>query len=200
VGRRSVAAERRQQIIAATVSCMAAHGVSGTTLERIADTAGMARGHVRHFVGNRDELLTDAARVFYFGDAALEETDLDVLATRAPLVPPSSDVPGALDYLFGEFAAPGTENAATLAFVDAGRTIPAIRDIVVRAYRGIEESLVDVLRRVSPARDERAYSRTAWAVLTIAMGNNFLNDLEPSDERIRDAREAAEQLIADFAS
>lgn len=200
MGRRSVAAERRQQIIAATVSCMATHGVSGTTLERIADTAGMARGHVRHFTGNRDELLTDAARVFYFGDAALEETDLDALAIRAPLVPPSSDVSGALDYLFGEFAVPGTENAATLAFIDAGRTIPAIHDIVVRAYRGIEESLVDVLRRASPARDARAYSRTAWAVLTIAMGNNFLNDLEPSDERIQDAREAAEQLIADFTA
>lgn len=200
MGRRSVAVERRRQVIVATVECMAAHGVGGTTLERIADAAGMARGHVRHFAGNRDDLLTDAARFFYFGEAALDETDLDSVAARAPLVPPSWTTSDVLDYLFGAFAVPGSDNAAALAFVDAGRTLPAIHDIVLRAYRGIEESLVEIIQRTHPGMDVARYRRAAWAVLSLAIGNNFVNDLDPSEERTHDARAAAEGAIYELRS
>jgi TetR/AcrR family transcriptional regulator, transcriptional repressor of bet genes len=197
VAPRARSLERRRQIIDATVDCMAAHGVGGTTLERIADAAGMARGHVRHFAGNRDELLTEAARVFYFGDLALQETDLETLAREAPLVPATADVEGALDYLFGEFAVPGVENAATFAFMDAGRTIPAIHDIQVRAYRGMEDSLTAILERARPDLGAAVCRRTAEAVFTVAMGNNLINDLRPSDDRVAASRRVAERIVAD---
>lgn len=65
MGRPSVAAERREQILDATMTTIAEHGIHGTTLDRIADTAGMSRGHVRHFVGNRDRLLLDTATALF---------------------------------------------------------------------------------------------------------------------------------------
>ncbi|HKT57494.1 MAG TPA: TetR/AcrR family transcriptional regulator [Microbacterium sp.] len=196
MGRPSVAPQRRRQIVDATIQCMASHGVSGTTLERIADTAGMARGHIRHFAGNRDELLIDAARVFFFGDAGWDETDIATLFRVAPLVSPAADIAGALDYLFGEFAEPGSENAAALAFIDAGRTIPEIHLIVLQAYRSIQHALNAIFTRELPPENADAFDSTAYAVFSLALGNTFTNDLDPSPERIAQARQSAEGLIA----
>ncbi|SDL36589.1 TetR/AcrR family transcriptional regulator [Microbacterium azadirachtae] len=196
MGRPSLAAERRRQIIGVTIQCMAVHGVAGTTLERIADAAGMARGHVRHYVGNREELLTDAARFFYFGEAAMDEKDLDRIMAASPIIDPASTVEEALDYLFGEFAAPSADNAAATAFVDAGRTIAEIHTIVLRAYLSFETALTDILHRAHPDAAPRECRRVAYAVLATAIGNTFMTDLELSPERIADARSAAAELIA----
>ena len=59
-GRPTVAPERRQQILDAVEVCIIRYGLGATTLERIADEAGLTRSNLAHFVGNRDEIL-DAA-------------------------------------------------------------------------------------------------------------------------------------------
>lgn len=196
MGRRSVAAERRRQIIAVTIESIATHGVRGTTLERVADMAEMARGHVRHFVGNRDELITDAARAFYFGDDAIDDKDLDRVASAEPIVDPGWTADEAMDYLFGEFAAPGSESAAAFSFADASRSMPAVHEIVLRAYTGIQSSLIEILRRECPQASEAKRRAVAYGVLTIALGNTYILDLEMSEQRIADARSSAEALIA----
>lgn len=52
-----VAEERIEQILDAAVICIAKLGLDGATLDQIAAQAGIARGHLRHFVGNQDELV-----------------------------------------------------------------------------------------------------------------------------------------------
>ena len=64
VGRPSVVAERGRQILDAVEECIVTHGLAGTTLNRIADEAGLTRSNLAHFVGNRDEII----------DAALERS------------------------------------------------------------------------------------------------------------------------------
>lgn len=196
MGRRSLATERRRQIIAVTIQTIATHGVRGTTLERVADMAEMARGHVRHFVGNRDELITDAARAFYFGDDAIDDKDLERVATTSPIVEPGWNVEQALDYLFGEFAEPGSDNAAAFSFADASRSMPAVHEIVLRAYSGIQSSLIEILGREYPQATEARLRAVAYGLLTIAIGNTYILDLDMSEQRIADARSSAEDLIA----
>jgi AcrR family transcriptional regulator len=60
VGRPSVVAERRRQILDAVEECVVTYGLTGTTLDRIADTAGLTRSNLAHFVGNRDEIIEAA--------------------------------------------------------------------------------------------------------------------------------------------
>ena len=55
--RPSVKDQRREEILTAFARCVALYGVEGATLEKIAAEAGIARPAVRHFVGNRDELV-----------------------------------------------------------------------------------------------------------------------------------------------
>lgn len=200
MGRRSLAVERRGQILAAAIECMATHGVSGSTLERIAETAGMARGHVRHFAGNREDLLVDAARVFYFTEAAMDDPDVERVASSSPILDPSLSVEGAIEFLFGEFAAPTSENAAAWAFMDAGRTIPAINDIVVRAYRGMHESLVAIIDRAFPGTDTVTCRQVANGVFSTALGVTLLTDIDASAQRIADARALAEAAIGQLGA
>ncbi len=51
--------QRTEQILDAFESCVAKYGVEGSTLEKIAETAGLARPLIRHHIGNK-ELLLDA--------------------------------------------------------------------------------------------------------------------------------------------
>lgn len=198
MGRRSLATERRRQIAAVTIDCLAQRGYAETTLDRIANLAGMARGHMRHYVGNRDELLTVAARVFYFGEESVDETDHQRAARTRPLLSPHSTTEEALAYLFGDFIAPSSENHVAYAFFDAGRSIPAVHEITVLAYHGLQDALESILRREHPHTPQLIARRTAYAVLSIVIGTIFLLDIEVSDQRLRDARAAAQGAVRDL--
>ena len=50
-------AERRQQLIDATISCIAKRGFSGTTLADVARTAGLSQGIVNLHFNTKDTLL-----------------------------------------------------------------------------------------------------------------------------------------------
>jgi len=185
MGRPSVAVERRRQIIDAALRSMAIHGFAGTTLDRIAEVAGMARGHVRHFAGNRDELLTEAAKSFYF-----DGTD------GRSLFPENETLAAALDYLFGGFVGPDEENVIALGFVEAARVIPTIAVVVLSAYTGTQAALTELIAAQHPDSSREAAEQVAYGVLTIALGNVFLSDIEASTVRTQAGRAAAERLIA----
>jgi AcrR family transcriptional regulator len=56
MGRKSRADERREEILAAFERCIGRHGID-VPLEQIADEAGVKRSLIRHYLGNRDELV-----------------------------------------------------------------------------------------------------------------------------------------------
>lgn len=187
MARPSVADERREQIIEATLRTIAEQGISRTTLDRIADTAGMSRGHVRHFAGNRDRLLLDAARVFY----ADEHGEPAILPAAV------GDLDGALDFLFGsEFAASGAENAIVLAFVELARSSPEIAEVLAAAYASTRDRLAALLTEARPGASDAAREAAAQGILSAALGNVFIGDFDPDDGRTARARAAVDTLIA----
>lgn len=56
MGRKSRSEERRETILAAFERCIARYGID-VPLEQIADEAGVRRSMIRHYLGNRDELV-----------------------------------------------------------------------------------------------------------------------------------------------
>ena len=56
MGRRSLASTRRPQILGAFEACVLRYGLEGSSLERIAQEAGVRRSLIRHYFGNRNEL------------------------------------------------------------------------------------------------------------------------------------------------
>ena len=53
MARPRVTAERREEILAAFARCVARDGVEGASLQQVADEAGLARGLLRHHLGQR---------------------------------------------------------------------------------------------------------------------------------------------------
>lgn len=188
MARPSVAAERREQIIDATMTTIAEHGIRGATLDRIADAAGMSRGHVRHFVGNRDRLLLDVA-VAVFSDPDGEVGSI--------LPAEAEDIDGALDYLFGvEFLSPDRENAVVLGLVELSRTTPGIADVLTASYTATRVHLARLVARAHPDASEAACIAVAYGLLTCALGSVFLGDFDSDPTRMTHSREAAEALLA----
>ncbi|UOQ55956.1 TetR family transcriptional regulator [Leucobacter allii] len=186
MARPSVADERREQIIDATLRTIVEHGISGTTLDRIADAAGMSRGHVRHFVGNRDQLLLDTARAFYADDQGA----LAVLPGQV------QDLDGAVDHLFGEvFAATGAENAIVFGFVDLARTTPEIAAVLTQAYSSARRRLAELIAVAKPHLAPEMHEVAAQGVLTAALGNVFLGDFDPAPDRTARTRAAVEHFL-----
>lgn len=191
MARASVAAERREQILEATMSVIAEHGVRGATLDHIAETAGMSRGHVRHFVGNRDRLLLDTA-VAVFRDETGEVGSI--------LPADVTDIAGALDYLFGpEFNVPDRENAVVLGLVELSRTTPDIADVLTRAYAATRVQLADLVAAAHPAASLDSCRTIAYGVLTCALGSVFLGDFDHDAGRVQQSRAAADALLAALA-
>ncbi|MEB7505761.1 TetR/AcrR family transcriptional regulator [Arthrobacter koreensis] len=197
MGRPSVSAERRRQVLEAAIRSLAANGLAGTSLDRIAEEAGMARGHIRHFAGNRDDILTAAAVLFYFGEVPDLDTNGPVISNAASFLPEKAGtIAEALDYLFGDFAEPDAENTVALALVDAARTNPRIHAIVLRAYTGSQNELAALLAQACPEAAPAACRNVAYGILTIALGNVFMADIEVSSQRTAVARQSAELLVA----
>ena len=48
---------KSKEILDAFVRCAARFGLDGSTLERIADEAGIQRPMIRHYLGNRDQMI-----------------------------------------------------------------------------------------------------------------------------------------------
>lgn len=188
MARPSVADERREQIIAATLKTISENGVSATTLNLIAETAEMSRGHVRHFVGNRDALLIDAARSFY-GEYA-EET--------AAILPGSiTQLDDALDYLFGEyFVASTSENAIVLGFVELSRTLPEIAAVLSEAYVDAQTRIDAMLTIEYPHADSTVRADLAITILATALGNVFLEDFNHNLDRPAQSRRMIEKLLS----
>ena len=70
MARPRVTEERSRQILDAVEVCVARHGLEGASLQRIAEQAGLARGLLRHHVGNREALIEAMAERFLVKSAA----------------------------------------------------------------------------------------------------------------------------------
>ncbi|MDZ4046291.1 MAG: TetR/AcrR family transcriptional regulator [Rhodoglobus sp.] len=187
MARPTVAAERRDQIIEATLQTVAQHGIAGTSLDRIAEAAGMSRGHVRHFVGNRDQLLAETAR-HVFSD---ETGTLTILPSTL------ESFTDALDYLFGEdFTRSDAENAVVLGFVELSRTNPAIAEVLAEAYGSTRSRLAELAASQYPHADAAARELAADATLSAALGNVFMGDFDPDKVRTARVRRAVETLLS----
>ncbi|MEM8668167.1 MAG: TetR/AcrR family transcriptional regulator [Planctomycetota bacterium] len=57
MGRPDLTEQRTAEILDAFERCVGRYGLEGSSLERIAEEAGMKRSILRHYVGNRDDLV-----------------------------------------------------------------------------------------------------------------------------------------------
>lgn len=188
MGRPSLAGIRREQILDALERCLARRGLEGTTLERVAAEAGVARPVIRHYFGNRDALLAAAV-----GRAvAAYRTDLEAALEALPR---EGHFEAFLDYLFlGRFVGNADRERlfrALFAGIDDARSKRLLRE----TYGRFEDVCFAALRAEAPGAPAAAVRGAAYAIACLAEQNAGFRAIGFPRSRARAARRAAGVIV-----
>ncbi|MGF0313804.1 TetR/AcrR family transcriptional regulator [Rhodococcus sp. IEGM1428] len=188
MGRPNLADTRREEILESTARCIAMYGFSATTLSKISEESGMSRGHIRHYVGNRDELMKE------FTHWLLGQQEDQ--SRRIQEHPDFESVASMLDYLFGpELSDSNDDNTIILELLKASRTDETLRGALFSEYGRMQESIRVTLESAVPHALPSLLDATAYSLLSIALGNALLSDLNPENNSDDIVRTAGEQIV-----
>lgn len=187
MGRPSVADERRLAIVESFINLVAEHGVTGVTLDQVASAAGVQRAVVRHYVGNKDSLVTSSLRTLVdrytglirdrVGNDPFVDTVLDLLFSRK--------------WTHGM----GAEDRALNELFRVAMRDTEIRDGLKSAYQLLIDELGNAIRREQPDLTWTVCTERAYAVTCLADHNSTLQQLGMPERFTLSNRRAAEQLI-----
>jgi len=188
MGRPSLQAERTHEIVLAASRCIARHGLSGSTLELIAKESGFSRGHIRYYVGNRDQLI----------DLVVEnalEPYRNQFAVLAGLPGGADRVDALLDFLFGDgFQASGDYRLFNALFQEVQRDLRLHNQMQV-VYGRMQGSIEDTLIESIDGASRSECRLVAFALLCLTLGITDLALLSVADDAWLMTREVANSLV-----
>jgi AcrR family transcriptional regulator len=191
MARPSLAEVRRPELLDAYARSLLKHGSEGATLDRIAEEAGVTRGLVRHYLGNRkdvDRALLDHIRERYVHGLQA----LGVGRSRAERLPA---------ILAGIF--PGLSGDPTARLVDtllgASADDAVLRERLREIYVELERLLESELSAAYPTSRRAARRQVAYGIVCLAGMNESLIELGMPADRSRAARACAEHLVASLS-
>lgn len=193
MGRPSLAAERREQILDAVTQCIGECGIEGTTLERVAEASGFSRGHIRHYLGNRDDMLTQFQH-------RLSTRYVQRMQDICDSTEPGQHGAALVRFLFGKEWGPGQDSAAINALMWAAARDENVRVGLRATYMAMERTVVRGLRSDYPGAPPAECASTAYALLCLAFGHSSLLELSYPAARQRTAAAVARQMLDRLAS
>ena len=189
-GRPSVAAARRAEIIEAYVECIRTHGMSGATVDKVAQALGLSRTLVFHYFGDMQTL--SRAVVEHIVSTAIR----NMTKSRKGLSIPA-------------------RRRSIVDFTVNGPNLAELRDLIVQteinALAGHDETVaamlsemwevwiaavVDELTACFPQADRRQCQWVGYALACLGEQHWWLTFIGPGARRRNEARRAAESLIA----
>jgi len=170
VGRRSLKEQRITEILDAFEQCLKQKGLQSTTLDNIAQEANMARRMVRHYVGNRSDLIElGVARII----DKFQRSVFNVIDQKES----ENRIQSALDYLFSENfnTHPATQTVAALlpvSFYDV-QVKYALKSIYDSFQKGIDTEL----KMTNPNADDEKRQRVAYSIMCLSFGGGWMLNL-----------------------
>jgi AcrR family transcriptional regulator len=186
MGRPSLAAERRPQLLQAYAECLVRYGVEGTTLDRVAKQAGVTRGLVRHYLGNREQVIRALggwAREGYLAwlteiSSRHAEDDAKAVLLEMWVHEHPAQLVAVLDALFAE----------------AGKDA-AIAEVLRSVYEAFFHWTVERLTRGFPDADPAARRQVALALMSFGWADTGFQVIGFRPTRGREYRAVAERLL-----
>lgn len=189
MGRPSLANERIDEILAAYTRCVGRYGLSGATLEVLAEESGFSRAHIRHYVGNRDELRERFLQHLVAQYGARTRAAVDA-------APQGGHSVAIVAHFFGPDFYPNDDNAAIHSVLIAAAHDDALRARLQRNYLDLESLVRRALQRDFPGAPPAAYRTAAYQVFAIAVGHWSLLELDFPLSRGRLAEDGALDCVA----
>jgi len=170
VGRASLKNERITQILDAYEYCLETRGFQGTTLDNVAEHAGLARRMIGHYIGNREALMTMAvARIVEsFNQKAFSFVD-ELESTER--------IQAGLKYLFSEAfnQLPSTKMVASLLGVSLHDELVrgAIKSIYDSFLLGVDSELANYIPN-APTESRR---KVAFTIMSLSFGGGWMGNI-----------------------
>jgi AcrR family transcriptional regulator len=189
VGRQSLASTRRPQILRAFEACVLRYGLEGSSLERIAQEAGVRRSLIRHYFGNRNE-LTQALI------AGVIERTVSVYRDVIRTAGAEGGTAALVDYLMGPAFPDKRDDALIDALMAVSHRDERLRGQLRAKYQTFQRSIHRELRRAFPSADPGMVRATSYSLMCLAVGNAAMYDLELPARKHGDTRRSAMYLVA----
>lgn len=188
MGRKSLQAVRRSQILDACEEIVLEEGLSSASLARVAGKVGLDRTTLHHYFRTRSDLL--AGLVERIVDGYLAEVR-EVQAERGS----NADVSEILDFLLSpDFARPHYDRLVD-EFSAASYEDAEVRKQLRRLFVTLEEFTVSLLLKAVPDVEAERVRETAYTVYALIEGAYLLHALGFPDDRLRAARRTAHELV-----
>ena len=181
--------ERTTLILEAFARCVARQGLDATSLENVADEAGVKRSILRHYIGNRDDLIHALA------ERVIAKYRKDVADMVASL-PQQGTVEELLDYLFWDGHGTVSEDVQVVeALIAASGHSQSLRDKLTVLIDDFSRTIADLLARDFPNAAAQRRWDVAYGVVSIYYNNEALAPLQLPKKYRRAARTSADVLI-----
>lgn len=192
MARAKIEDQRKEQILAAFETCVIREGLAKTTLQRVADEAGLPRSLVRYFVGNRD------AMVDLLIARMIERTTEAFAADRA--LSPDLSPHELVDFLFDQAMGNDTSNNVVGELWYLAQRDEAVRTRLSDLYQALVDSLMEQMGNNGMGKTDQQRRTTAYVLMSLAYGDSsfaFLN-LKTGDRKA--ARQTAYSVIDNLMS
>jgi AcrR family transcriptional regulator len=191
MGRKSLRAERRAQILDACEKIVLEEGLASASPARVAGRVGLDRTTLHHYFRTRSELL--GGLVERIVDGYLAEVR-EVQAERGS----SADVAEVIDFLLSpDFARPHYDRLVD-EFSAASYEDAEVRRHLRRLFATLEEFTVSLLSKAVPDAAPERVRETAYTIYALIEGAYLLHALAFPDDRLRAARRTAHRLVEDL--
>lgn len=187
--RKDLTAERTAQILDALEACVVRHGLGATSLEQVAEEAGVKRSIIRHYVGNRDDLVLAMAR-------RLVDRYREQLREMDDAIRDAHRIDDLLDCLFAPPTSSTTHDVLLVeALIKISEEHSEIRDLMVVIVEDTISATRDQLRREFPHATASVAWTVAYGVVGICFNYESLVPLALSRRHHTAARASALALI-----
>ncbi len=188
--RLSIKEQRAKQIISAFERCIARNGINGAQLEKIADESGIQRPALRHFVGNRDQLILALTK-------SIASEYQEMMKTSARLLDKVGSKPeDLLVVLFMQTRLTTPERIIVLVnLYSIASRYPKVRKELASWYLNFVSWVANRLAVYKPKASRQDLERVAIALVSMSFNFASLAPLSIKDNDYDHIMEAATKLI-----
>jgi AcrR family transcriptional regulator len=191
VGRKSLAKERRAQIVRALNRCVSKYGLQNTTIKKIAHEAGVQPGILHHYFKDRDEIVEEMVRTI------VDEVSARYLEEIQRFHDPEKRFQKAIFFLFGT----GMINDEYADFFSdcwaEAKRHPRIRESFKMLYARFRRGIIDLLAQSGKvsALSSKEIEDVAAMIIAIQDGVSLQWAVDPENVHLRRMATITEKMI-----
>ena len=196
MGRKKLVDQRQVDILDAFERCLLKYGLEECTLERVAQEAGKSRNIIRHYIGNRDDLIAAFVERILI---RIKQVAADILENT----PKQKLIPNVLNFLFEERKADAPPDLGERMLGGMWRIreqSPLTQQALLNFYKEFEKILTEGLTRLYPNVPAKKCQEVAYSIICLAETNWVLGTVGVDNSHTRMVRRSAEYLLQTLES